>query len=280
MFRLQNNTPSYYVNNSRDFQLFCRLYDYINNGVKFDIDSIININDPLKINDRLLNLYGSKVGFFTNKNINTNVLRRILKAFPYLIKYKGTKKGIEQAVNTILKLEDTSNKAYISIDLTNYICYIYVASEIKNKDALEELLKYILPIGFIYSIELTKQIDLPTDIVCSSDKVTILINPAVTTSQVRGTDRNTGSPFNLNDHKEQDAYVGSYLMSEVIGSDNYLTTNVTVDEQGKKTYQTAYENDTVGIDGNSTTKVSRDTVDLPTNPKIETITEPEDENNG
>ena len=92
MFRLQNNTPSYYVNNSRDFQLFCRLYDYINNGVKFDIDSIININDPLKINDRLLNLYGSKVGFFTNKNINTNVLRRILKAFPYLIKYKGTKK--------------------------------------------------------------------------------------------------------------------------------------------------------------------------------------------
>ena len=72
MFRLQNNTPSYYVNNSRDFQLFCRLYDYINNGVKFDIDSIININDPLKINDRLLNLYGSKVGFFTNKNINTN----------------------------------------------------------------------------------------------------------------------------------------------------------------------------------------------------------------
>ena len=69
-------------------------------------------------------------------------------------------------------------------------------------------------------------------------------------------------------------------MSEVIGSDNYLTTSVTVDEQGEKTYQTSYENDTVGINGSSTTKVSRDTVDLPTNPKIETITEPEDENNG
>ena len=173
-----------------------------------------------------------------------------------------------------MKLEDTSNKAYISIDLTNYICYIYVASEIKNKDALEELLKYILPIGFIYSIELTKQIDLPTDIVCSSDKVTILINPAVTTSQVRGTDRNTGSPFNLNDHKEQDAYVGSYLMSEVIGSDNYLTI------VNPETKETVCENDIVGINGSSTTRVPRDTVDLPTNPKIETITEPEDENNG
>ena len=46
MLRLENNTPSIYCQKSRDFQLFCRLYDVVNNGVKFDIDSIINKKMP------------------------------------------------------------------------------------------------------------------------------------------------------------------------------------------------------------------------------------------
>lgn len=43
--RLQNNVPEVYVKESRDFQLLCRLYDCILNGVKFDIDSMLNITD-------------------------------------------------------------------------------------------------------------------------------------------------------------------------------------------------------------------------------------------
>ena len=105
MFRLQDNTPSVYVNQSRDFQLFCRLYDCINNGVKFDIDTMLNILDPMKINDRMLNLLCTKVGFFPKAQYNSNVLRHIIASFPYAIKHKGTLLGIEIAVGTILKAE-------------------------------------------------------------------------------------------------------------------------------------------------------------------------------
>ena len=91
MFRLQEHMPDVYVNESRDFQVLCRLYDFLFNGIKFDIDSIININDAFKINERLLPLLAIKEGFFTDVQFDSKTLRYILKAFPYIIKYKGTK---------------------------------------------------------------------------------------------------------------------------------------------------------------------------------------------
>ena len=45
MFRLQNNVPEVYVDKSRDFQLFCRLYDSCFGGVKFSIDSMSRLTN-------------------------------------------------------------------------------------------------------------------------------------------------------------------------------------------------------------------------------------------
>ena len=92
MFRLQNNTPTIYVENSRDFQLLCRLFDYMINGIKYDINSILNILNPMKINDRMLNLLCTKLGFFPKNQYDSRTLRYILSTFPYIIKNKGTKK--------------------------------------------------------------------------------------------------------------------------------------------------------------------------------------------
>lgn len=163
IFRAQNNTPPIYVESSRDFQLFCRLFDTIVNSLRFRIKTILNLTNPMKLNDRMLQLYATKVGFITDKEIDANVLRYILAAFPYIIKNKGTKLGIEQAVYTILKAENTVDPPYVEVinksyengklnDNKSYVINIYLAARIYNKVALEELLKYVIPAGYIYNI--------------------------------------------------------------------------------------------------------------------------------
>lgn len=169
MFRLQNNTPEVYVNESRDFQLFCRLYDCINNGVMFDIDLITRLYDPFQVNERMLNLLCTKVGFYPKNNLNNDALRYIISSFPYLTKYKGTKRGIEIAVSTILKINksnsdfnvmiQTTNKSTISVDNKDKVVYtpiydiqITFSDNVFDLSTLDELLKYVLPIGYTYHI--------------------------------------------------------------------------------------------------------------------------------
>ena len=116
MFRLQDNVPSVYIDQSRDFQLFCRVYDCINNAVKYDIDTIINILDPMTANDRILELLCTYVGFFPKMHYDSYLLRYIIASFSHAIKYKGTKHGINIAVSTILKAERNID-AYKDIDV-------------------------------------------------------------------------------------------------------------------------------------------------------------------
>lgn len=201
MFRLQSNTPPVYVEESRDFQLFCRLYDCVNNSVRFDINSIPNLLNAEKINDRLLGLLSTKQGFFTKRNLNSNVLRQILSAFPYIMKYKGTEKGIELAVNTILKIEginEVPTIVYLKDNNDNLLhsIRIYTQQEIKNTVALDELLKYVLPIGYTY--ELSEYIEYTnTSIISTFDTVNTLINPAISNSQIIGSDRFAYNTFDI-----------------------------------------------------------------------------------
>ena len=46
--------PQIYINESRDFQLISRLYDVLFSGVKYDIDSMVNILDATLTRDDLL----------------------------------------------------------------------------------------------------------------------------------------------------------------------------------------------------------------------------------
>lgn len=152
MFRLENNVPEVYVKESRDFQLFLRLYDYVNNGVRFSIKSIDNLLDPLKCNDRVLPLLCTRVGFFPKSEYNTYALREIICAFPLILKYKGSKKSIEIALNTILKAENNYGDSIIEIDPNRSEIAIYTKKSIVNKLLLEDVLSYTIPTGFTLSI--------------------------------------------------------------------------------------------------------------------------------
>ena len=152
MFRLQDKVPSVYVEQSRDFQLLCRLMDCSQGALKYDIDTIVKILDASTIRDSLLSLLCTKVGFFPRVQIEADILKYIVAAFPYIMRYKGTKKGIEYAVNAVLKSEFTNiyrNIPQVIIKQhPDYIIEISTALSTYNRQALEEVLYYIKPIGY------------------------------------------------------------------------------------------------------------------------------------
>lgn len=157
--RLTENVPDIYVKESRDFQLLCRLYDMTHQDIRYHIDTMTDALTAEKANNRILPLLADRVGFRTHKHIDDNVLRYIITAFPYIIKNKGTKKGIEQAAATILKAESSIDPPTITIDNINYIITIITPIKIFNKTALEELLKYIVPAGYIFEVSEGKRAD-------------------------------------------------------------------------------------------------------------------------
>lgn len=146
--RLQDNVPEVYVNESRDFQLLCRLYDCIINGVKFDIDSIRFITDTHNCNSRLLDLLKTKVGFFNDKYIFSDDMRLILEAFPYIVKWKGSKKGILEAIRLYLKINKTDVDTELIINEEKCEIEIKIKAPLDNITILDEVLKYIIPAGY------------------------------------------------------------------------------------------------------------------------------------
>lgn len=227
MFRLQNNVPSVYTKESRDFQLMCRLYDFLFNGVKFDINSIIEILDAMKINDRLLSLLGTKLGFFTKKQYDSKTLRYVLNAFPYIMKYKGTKKGIELAVSTILRLEGNTETPYVEIINNSlsgeHIYEIYIITEqqeIESKIMLQNILEYIIPLGYVVNIHYGQRYtpDITQSILNTESDYDKLIANSSTISSV----------YDSQNHPESgmaNKYVSTYFSSEIIGSENYREDN-------------------------------------------------------
>ena len=158
----RNRVPDNYFGESRDFQLLCNLYDCLDMGVKFDIDSILNLTSTQFIHENALPHLQSKLGFFTNLNISGEKLRIILKGFPYLLKYKGSREGIIKCIHLFLNtinLERTSGVDVINSKVTQspegysinndvYIVNINLKTEILDGTLLDEMLKYIIPAGY------------------------------------------------------------------------------------------------------------------------------------
>ena len=162
VFRLQNNVPQVYVDKSRDFQMMCRVLDTLHGSVMYDITTMQNLTNPMKINDTMLRLYATKVGFFTNVSIDSNVLRYIVSAFPYIVKNKGNIRGIRRAVATIIRAEsvpDSMNDYNVVIDNSEHRIDIYTFVTLKNRAALEEVLKYVLPTG--YDVHISSAVEAP-----------------------------------------------------------------------------------------------------------------------
>ena len=158
LFRVQNNTPRVYYNESRDFQLIGRLYDCIINGIKHDIDSTSYLTDSKLIRSTMLQLLQTKLGFFTKEKFNDEQIRYILRAFPVLVKQKGSIKAVQEAVNMFLKMNHIKSSIrvwYVSdatvvygTEVDDHTIIIGMGTAFQNYTPLMEVLRYILPTGF------------------------------------------------------------------------------------------------------------------------------------
>lgn len=182
-FRLQNNVPDEYVKQSRDFQLMCNLFDIVNNGIKFDIDTIIDVSDTTLCRESMLPYLQSKLGLELSKELPSDTLRTILSCFPYLVNNKGSHKGIVQAICLFLHVIYTECHYDIEIinnDNTNkfgpYVVAIKLDDNVlKNLHILDDLLKYVIPSGYLLSYDLEYRVNDLRTYHFSKDKIDIIL---------------------------------------------------------------------------------------------------------
>ena len=161
LFRISEHVPDVYPRKSRDFQLFCAVFDIVFGYLKYNIDSIRNITDTEYCNQKLIPLLQTKLGFYSDISIPSEDLRLILKAFPFLVKNKGSLTGITGALRIFLKVIGSDadyevkiiNKVYNSdkqyLKDESYIINIATSEVLTNTDVLDQILKYVVPAGYI-----------------------------------------------------------------------------------------------------------------------------------
>lgn len=223
MFRLQENVPEVYVKQSRDFQLFCRLYDVINNSIRFNAKSTSSLLSPLHISDKMLPLLATRIGFFPKNEYSSEALREILSAFPYIVKYKGSKQGIEMALNVILKIENNYKESMVTIDRENCVVRIFTQTRILGESLLRDLLSYIIPIG--YEIEVSTFIR--SDLTDTPSQLKVNIKEVDASIQNSGIsivyNKDNNNYLKTDEESEGDALskkvIGSYTVTKVLGVD-------------------------------------------------------------
>lgn len=159
MMKLEKMTPSVYCEESRDFQLFCRLYNIVFNGVKYDIDSMINLLDVYKCKESMLDYMATRVGYYPRlKSIDERAMRIIIDSFPYLLRNKGSKKGIETAIFIWLQIIN-SNRDY-RIDLfTDNLIKVKIEGKPKSVKLLDEIMRHVIPTGWSVQYNFYEPID-------------------------------------------------------------------------------------------------------------------------
>lgn len=159
MFRVQNNVPEVYPDKSRDFQMFCRLFDVAFSSVKQSIDTMENITDTMSCDAVLLPLLKDKLGFFSAFELSDTELRYVLQAFPAIIRYKGSQQAITYITNLYSRLVSAISSAaevQLRVDNGNYVLEVSSEKAIVKTQLLFELLKYVLPTGYIIDYFVTE----------------------------------------------------------------------------------------------------------------------------
>lgn len=169
MFRVTENVPDIYVEESRDFQLLARLYDLAFHCSRFSIDSMKYISDAHYCNESILPLLSSKVGFFNDKDLEDRYHRFIVCAFPYIIKNKGSAKSVQQVTNLFSRLVNAS----FVVTLGNNDITITFESYAPDVVLLREVLSYVKPAGMTLKFELITPIPESASTYAYEDKIKV-----------------------------------------------------------------------------------------------------------
>lgn len=135
-----------------------RLLTFALNASKVKADQLLYLNDPLLINNELLSLLQTKVGFWSNYSFTDDEIRIVCDAFNLIVRNKGSRNGIVQATRLYVKSIGLSSGFDIFIQNKNlngeyiYKIEIGINSYWHDYTLLKEILRYILPTGYILNI--------------------------------------------------------------------------------------------------------------------------------
>lgn len=240
MINVQEMTPQIYTEESRDFQLLSRLYDSVFNGLKFDTDSIAELIDTQQCRTSVLQLLQTKLGFFTERKIDDEKLRKILECFPILVKNKGSLRAVKETLYLFLRMYSVSSELEVYYLKTPYsepftedmpcvlangklpennslIIRIHSFETKPDTTVIEEIFRYILPAGINYYIEFDKNVELPDIVLTTEDSAELLFISDNMGSEVRGTVQG-------NANEESKYRVASANTASVISTTSYNST--------------------------------------------------------
>lgn len=274
IINVQEMTPQIYTEESRDFQLLSRLYDCVFNGMKFDTDSIVELIDTQQCRTSILQLLQTKLGFFTEKKIDDEKLRKVLECFPILVKNKGSLKAIKETLYLFLRMYSVSSDLEVYYLKTPYsepfseempcvlangkfpennslVVKIHSFTTKPDITVLEEIFRYILPAGINYYIEFDKNVELPDIVLYNVDSAELLFVSDNLNAEVRGTPQgmsnaetkyrvgsaNTAPVISTTSYNSP-RFVGYYTKLE--DAKNYINTLT------EKLYAVAIVNDSIG----------------------------------
>lgn len=163
MIKTETIVPHIYYKESRDFQLFGRLYDIIFNYIKTNVDLMENFPINTHTDSKLIELLCRTLGFENKTDYRVDDLNAVCNIFIDLIKNKGTTAAIEKLSKTILNIENIKDKASIvvndikilngkSVDIKHIDIFIPEMSSNPELKLFEDILNYIIPAGVIYTI--------------------------------------------------------------------------------------------------------------------------------
>ena len=152
MIEVQRQLPRVYYNESRDFQLLGRIFEILLNYLKTNADIIEHLNSPETIDERLVSLLATTVGFESRHAYDTDSLRIICGCFHDIIRYKGTMTGIERAVSALLNAQGIKDEPSVEAFYDTKNIEIFIPAYAKDVIILKDLFEYILPVGWSYSI--------------------------------------------------------------------------------------------------------------------------------
>lgn len=166
----KNYIPSI-MRQSRDMQIFCKLFDLLINHFKTNTDYWVSLIDFDECPDNLLPLLASYVGYKYDYTESYSTNRLIIKHYPEMIRNRGSRVGMSlatalsvNALGTIDKVEALNMFHIEPIQSDSMIkIYIYFPS---NLSKIRDLLEVVRPAGC--GLELV-----PADIIQTVDGIMI-----------------------------------------------------------------------------------------------------------
>ena len=162
MIKTQNLVPEVYYNRSRDFQLLGRIYDIIFNYLKTNIDTINNAPYSEDLDDKLVTLVSTTLGFRQTHEYNIKQLKALCSTFTLILRNKGNLNSVQYLLNLLANVEGSTEAYYWTIDPNKpYLLNVFIPLSISDTSLFEDMLTYVLPAGMSYRI--VKEILIETD---------------------------------------------------------------------------------------------------------------------